>query len=413
MKLYSTNNKDLRVDFKEAVLNSLPKDKGLYMPLEIPRLPENFFENLKNLSFQEIAFIVSKNIIGNSIHENDLDEIIDDAINFDAPVVRLDEQIYCLVRNPARMPLQNDRIHLITGDLTQKHFGLTETEWHTLSDKIDRIYHCAAWVNIVQDYDTLRPANITGTQEVLRFACTGLRKHIHYASTLSVFVATDQNSGTLLETDRLENTQYVYGGYAQTKWAAEYLLLQVPEDACAITHYRFGLITGDTKTGTCTESDFLKMFVEGVTSLGIIPDGFDDKLHIDITPVDYAVAAFFHLSQNGTHDIYHIANPKSLSLGRLIDAIGTVQKCPADDWKNHFKNKTLSSTESATYLALCRCLDNFENYRTMDLFQATNVVFDTTQAQADYPVTCPAPTDDLLQTYLDFILKQKTGRTAA
>ncbi|RYD87768.1 MAG: threonine synthase, partial [Sphingobacteriales bacterium] len=46
MKLYSTNNTAASVSFKEAVFNSMPQDKGLYMPVAIPRLSEEFISNL-------------------------------------------------------------------------------------------------------------------------------------------------------------------------------------------------------------------------------------------------------------------------------------------------------------------------------------------------------------------------------
>lgn len=86
MKFYSTNNKDLRVDFKDAVFNSLPADKGLYMPEQIPQLDPLFIKNIEQYSFQEIAFTIAKAFIGNDIPEADLKEIVYDAINFDAPV---------------------------------------------------------------------------------------------------------------------------------------------------------------------------------------------------------------------------------------------------------------------------------------------------------------------------------------
>lgn len=91
MKLYSTNNKSLQVPFKEAVFNSLPADKGLYMPEVIPGLDEEFIRNLPNLSLQEIALKVAGNLIGDSIPSSDLKGIIDDAINFDAPLVLLED----------------------------------------------------------------------------------------------------------------------------------------------------------------------------------------------------------------------------------------------------------------------------------------------------------------------------------
>lgn len=86
MELYSTNNKDLRVSFKEAVFNSLPADKGLYMPTVIPKLNSHFIANLAQYSLPEIAFEIAKNLIGNDIPEADLKTIVDGAINFDAPV---------------------------------------------------------------------------------------------------------------------------------------------------------------------------------------------------------------------------------------------------------------------------------------------------------------------------------------
>jgi len=86
MELYSTNNENLRVSFKEAVFNSLPADKGLYMPTQIPRLSNHFIANLQQYSLPEIAFEIARTLIGDVIPEADLKRIVDDAINFDAPV---------------------------------------------------------------------------------------------------------------------------------------------------------------------------------------------------------------------------------------------------------------------------------------------------------------------------------------
>ena len=55
MILYSTNNKNLRVSFKEAVFNSMPQDQGLYMPSEIPQLDQDFVANIEKYSLKEIA----------------------------------------------------------------------------------------------------------------------------------------------------------------------------------------------------------------------------------------------------------------------------------------------------------------------------------------------------------------------
>ena len=96
MKLYSTNNPNSSVDFKEAVFNSLPQDKGLYMPYEIPVLEADFINNIEKYSLPEIAFKVAKNILQDAMPDADLKAIVDDAINFPAPVVKLNDNTYVL-----------------------------------------------------------------------------------------------------------------------------------------------------------------------------------------------------------------------------------------------------------------------------------------------------------------------------
>ncbi len=106
MQLYSTNNKALRVSFKEAVFNSMPKDKGLYMPVEIPNLSgdpagirtldPNFIQNIEQYSLPEIAYQIASTLLKDEIPEKDLKVLIEDAVNFDAPVVKLDEKTFVL-----------------------------------------------------------------------------------------------------------------------------------------------------------------------------------------------------------------------------------------------------------------------------------------------------------------------------
>jgi len=96
MKLYSTNNPESRVSFKEAVFNSMPQDKGLYMPEYIPRLSDTFLNNLDGYTLPEIAYHVANNLIGDDIPAEDLKAIIYDAINFYAPIEKLEDKVYVL-----------------------------------------------------------------------------------------------------------------------------------------------------------------------------------------------------------------------------------------------------------------------------------------------------------------------------
>lgn|SRR5690606_11107439 len=96
MRLYSTKNPSSDFSLKEAIFKGLPDDGGLFMPYVIPVLPNAFFENIQNLSLQEIAFEVSKNMLQGAVPDDALRNIVEDAINFEVPLVPLDENIYSL-----------------------------------------------------------------------------------------------------------------------------------------------------------------------------------------------------------------------------------------------------------------------------------------------------------------------------
>lgn len=96
MKLYSTNNHEQLVDFKTAVFNSMPLDKGLYMPADIPSLNPAFLENIDQYSLQEIAFEVARALVGDAIPASALKAIIEDAVSFEAPLKQLDSHTQVL-----------------------------------------------------------------------------------------------------------------------------------------------------------------------------------------------------------------------------------------------------------------------------------------------------------------------------
>jgi threonine synthase len=96
MILYSTNHQSPDVSLEEAVFRGLPSDNGLYMPHIIPTLPVSFFENIDKMSITDIAFEVSKALLSDDISDDDLKMIVERAINFDAPMVEIEENTYVL-----------------------------------------------------------------------------------------------------------------------------------------------------------------------------------------------------------------------------------------------------------------------------------------------------------------------------
>lgn len=96
MKYYSLNNKAIKVSFQEAVIQGLAPDKGLYFPEIISQLPQSFFEDIENISNEEIAFKAIQQFVGDDIPEAELKQIIAETLSFDFPLVQVEENVYSL-----------------------------------------------------------------------------------------------------------------------------------------------------------------------------------------------------------------------------------------------------------------------------------------------------------------------------
>jgi threonine synthase len=96
MKYYSLNHNAPKVSFQEAVIQGLASDKGLYFPESITPLPQSFFDNIENLSHEEIAFEAIQQFVGDEIPAETLKQIISETLCFDFPVVPVENGIYSL-----------------------------------------------------------------------------------------------------------------------------------------------------------------------------------------------------------------------------------------------------------------------------------------------------------------------------
>ena len=96
MKYYSTNKEAPIATLEEAVVKGLAPDKGLYMPENINKLPKTFFDNIQDMSFQEIAFEVAKAFFGDDVETSALKDIVYDTLSFDVPAIKVEDNIYSL-----------------------------------------------------------------------------------------------------------------------------------------------------------------------------------------------------------------------------------------------------------------------------------------------------------------------------
>ena len=96
MHYYSTNNKEVKIGLREAVIKGLAPDRGLYMPSSFPVLTREILEGFRNMELPDIAVTLSQALFGEDIPEPELKRITEEAINFDTPLVEVEEGLHAL-----------------------------------------------------------------------------------------------------------------------------------------------------------------------------------------------------------------------------------------------------------------------------------------------------------------------------
>ena len=118
---------------------------------------------------------------------------------------------------------ENPRIALLNGDMQDPALGLGPEKVEELSEILDHIFHCGAFVHHMFDYGTLRGENVQSTVELLKIASKGRRKVFNFISTLSVASRRDAE-GRTVEVE-LGERPISSNGYIMTKWTSERTLL--------------------------------------------------------------------------------------------------------------------------------------------------------------------------------------------
>tara|TARA_Y100000389_G_scaffold197058_1_gene230945 strand:- start:8984 stop:10279 length:1296 start_codon:yes stop_codon:yes gene_type:complete len=95
LKFYSTNNKTNKVSFKEALMQGLPLDNGLYMPVSIPD-QSKLVKGISTLNIKDISYVIAKSFLDEEFKNSDIEEIIDYSITFDSPLVNIYGNIHIL-----------------------------------------------------------------------------------------------------------------------------------------------------------------------------------------------------------------------------------------------------------------------------------------------------------------------------
>lgn len=271
------------------------------------------------------------------------------------------EKIICLLRSKEKFNLNKVKFDLNFN--TEKIFILEKDLNNLVLDDlygVTDIIHCAAKIHAIKGFNLLKKDNIEASNQLYQLCAIKKDINLYLISTLSVFVSSNQ-SGLHQEMDIPINNDYLlYGGYAQTKYIAEYL---APENTTII---RLGLLTASTQTGLFPEHDFFKEFIRYSIRSGIYPEQYKNAW-VDISPVDLVSKKIKEIVISNDHQkIIHIANQKSVSLKTIVQDLKLIKTSNQDfvDRLNKESNLIRNLVKNAYFKE-----DNLTN---IDLFQSTN-----------------------------------------
>ncbi|MFE0137399.1 thioester reductase domain-containing protein, partial [Streptomyces sp. NPDC059037] len=298
----------------------------------------------------------------------------------------------------------DERITVIPGDLEKPLLGLEEQAFDALGELLDGIYNNGAWVNFSYTYDQLRPANLVGTEEILRLACRGRLTPVHHVSTYGIWGIPEDGRTVIGEGDSIADAGRLVTGYVQTKWAAERLVELGRERGIPIDLYRPGRVLGNSRTGAALVTHFTLKVIKGCIQLGLVPDL---DLDIEMTPVDYVTSALVAIATDKTSfgTNYHLLNRHKLRFAELADVLRDrwqLRRVPVDEWWEALR---------AGY----GVADN-ELHTVMDVVEEfivggeEAIDYDDKNAEAALAatgITCPPLDHRLLDTYLGWL--SRTG----
>ena len=214
------------------------------------------------------------------------------------------------------------RVRVVCGDLARHNLGLPASQWERLTTDVQAVCHNAARVNYVLGYDALRPPNVDGTRELLRFAATGSRKEFHLISSTFIFGWTPKS--VLHEDDNNAAMANLDFGYSQSKWVAEQLAFEAQKAGLAVRVYRPSLISPSTGAAGSRDDVFVRLLAF-ILKYGVAVEA---RNQISLLPADIAadniVAIFkdksterttFHVTADDYYNMIDVAQVLSRDYG--------------------------------------------------------------------------------------------------
>ncbi|MCI3930497.1 thioester reductase domain-containing protein [Streptomyces sp. AN091965] len=290
-----------------------------------------------------------------------------------------------------------DRLRVLPGDLSAPRFGLTDERYDRLAREVDAVYHAGATVNWLHPYQSLKAANVTGTEEALRLAALHRTVPLHYVSSTGVFAKAAPGGAGLTPEDPTGPPEELTNGYRQSKYVAEKIIGLAQERGLPVSVYRADVISGARTNGACQTRDFVWLSLKGSLQAGKVPTGANALF--PMVPVDYVSAAVLELSRTADSRTFHLFNPVAVSFADMVTQLRALGHVLDEVSWDEFEATVRDDRDNALFPTI----DIFRAYMTAGEALYMRVDVSATEAAlAGTGITCPEIDAELFATYAEF-----------
>ena len=290
---------------------------------------------------------------------------------------------------------ERERVSLWVGDPRSMDLGLSGEEFAVLAEGVEVIHHCAS---ITDPAGTREEAagNVRAAAEVLELAeaAPRLKRLVCWLSA----TVSGNREGFVKETE-LDDQVGFRNPIEESLYRAE-LMLRESADELPIVVLRPALMVGDSVSGEVEDLNGMYLLIRFLLSAPEdyrIPTPSRTGVRISAVPVDYAVRAGLHISEDerSIGRTFHIVDPKPVTVQHALHLFAEATGRPAP--REH------DPLNLATALMRAPGMQRFRNTTRAFLDQLkTDVIYDdrnTREFLAETGIACPA-----LESYVDVMV---------
>ncbi|TFK74185.1 putative aminoadipate reductase [Pluteus cervinus] len=251
--------------------------------------------------------------------------------------------------------LASSKLIFLEGDTAQSHLGLDEVQFAEVRNSVDIIIHNAWKLDFNQGLGSFEP-NIRGVRHLIDLARSSPRSsriRFLFTSSIGSTMGWDKSKGPFPEEHVEDVTVAMGGGYGESKYVSERILLTSGLNASSL---RLGQLTGgrSNERGAWATTDWVPILVKSSITLGALPSapGVISWLPLDAvasSALDVAFAPTTSPALNVVHphpiswnDAIKYTNAALVDQGVISQELNII---PFDKWAERLERRSADKSE--------------------------------------------------------------------